>query len=65
MPVCLNVCLGPAGNNVLLDEEGTHAKLTDFGSAEDIQVRQCAYTRQTAEVLSDNIFSSLDVSKEA
>ncbi|XP_015752331.1 PREDICTED: serine/threonine-protein kinase STE11-like [Acropora digitifera] len=25
------------GDNVLLDEEGTHAKLTDFGSAEDIQ----------------------------
>ena len=54
MPVCLNVCLGSAGDNVLLDEEGTHAKLTDFRSAENIQVRQCAHTRQAAEVLSDN-----------
>ena len=63
MPVRLNVCLASVGDNVLLDEEGTHAKLTDFGSAEDIQVRRCAHTRQAAEVLSDNTISAVEVSQ--
>ena len=64
MPVRLNVCLASVGDNVLLDEEGTHAKLTDFGSAEDIQVRQCAHTRQAAEALSDKTLSAVEVSQE-
>ena len=64
MPVRLNVCLASVGDNVLLDEEGTHAKLTDFGSAEDIQVRQCAHTGQAGEVLSDNTISAVEVSQE-
>ena len=64
LPVRLNVCLGSAGDNVLLDEKGIHAKLTDFGSAEDIQVRQCAHTRQAGEVLLDNTISAVEVSQE-
>ena len=64
LPVCLNVCLGSAGDNVLLDEARIHAKLTDFGSAEDIQVRQCAHTGQAGELLSDNTISAVEVSQE-
>ena len=62
----INACLflGSVGDNVLLDEEGTHAKLTDFASAENIQVRQCAHTRQAAEVFSDKTISAVEVSQE-
>ena len=31
-------------NNILLNEDRTHAKLTDFGSAHDIQVSKRVHT---------------------
>ena len=61
MPNCLNGSLVPAGDDVLLDEYCTHAKLTDFGSAENIQVSNM----QAVEVLSDNTFSAVCMCRAA